>query len=170
MNKKTFLVTGGTGFIGSNICRLLIKKNYKVKVFDNNSRGSIRSIKDLKNKIKFIKGDVRKKELLNRALSNTNAVIHLAYINGTKNFYKEPVKTLDIAVKGILNVLECCINNNIKELYLASSSEVYQTPLKFPAAENERLIIPDVMNPRYSYGGGKILCELVAIHCIQKEN
>ena len=54
MNKKTFLVTGGTGFIGSNICRFLIKKNYKVKVFDNNSRGNIRSIKDLKNKIKFI--------------------------------------------------------------------------------------------------------------------
>ena len=164
MNKKTFLVTGGTGFIGSNICRLLIKKNYKVKVFDNNSRGSIRSIKDLKNKIKFIKGDVRKKELLNRALSNTNAVIHLAYINGTKNFYKEPVKTLDIAVKGILNVLECCINNNIKELYLASSSEVYQTPNKIPTDEQEVLKIPNVFNPRYSYAGGKILTELMGIH------
>ena len=164
MNKKTFLVTGGTGFIGSNICRFLIKKNYKVKVFDNNSRGNIRSIKDLKNKIKFIKGDIRKKELLNRALSNTNAVIHLAYVNGTKNFYKEPVKTLDIAVKGILNVLECCINNNIKELYLASSSEVYQTPNKIPTDEQEVLKIPNVFNPRYSYAGGKILTELMGIH------
>jgi len=49
-NKKTFLVTGGTGFIGSNICKLLIKENYNVKIFDNNSRGSISKIKKIKKK------------------------------------------------------------------------------------------------------------------------
>ena len=124
MKTKTFLVTGGTGFVGSNISRLLIKKKYNVKIFDNNSRGSLSKIKDFKNKVKFIKGDVRDKKALNKALKKTNAVVHLAYINGTKTFYNEPVKILDIAVKGILNVLECCIENNIKELYLASSSEV----------------------------------------------
>ena len=129
-NKKTFLVTGGTGFIGSNICQLLIKKNYKVRVFDNNSRGSIRKINSIKNKIKFIKGDIRNKELLNKAMKNTDAVIHLAYVNGTKYFYSKPVLILDIAVRGILNVIEGCLKNNIKELYLASSSDVYQTPNK----------------------------------------
>ena len=100
-NRKTFLVTGGTGFIGSNICELLVKKNYRVKIFDNNSRGSINKIEKIKKKIKFIKGDIRNKQLLNRALNNTDAVIHLAYVNGTGNFYREPVKVLDIAVKGI---------------------------------------------------------------------
>ena len=163
-NRKTFLVTGGTGFIGSNICELLVNKNYRVKIFDNNSRGNLSKIKKIKKKIKFIKGDIRNKELLNRALKNTDAVIHLAYVNGTGNFYKEPVKILDIAVKGILNVLDGCIKNNIKELYLASSSEVYQTPEEIPTDEEEPLKIPDIYNPRYSYGGGKILTELMGVH------
>ena len=163
-NKKTFLVTGGTGFIGSNICELLVKKNYRVKIFDNNSRGSINKIKKIQKKIKFIKGDIRNKELLNNSLKSTDAVIHLAYVNGTGNFYKEPVKILDIAVKGILNVLDGCIKNNIKELYLASSSEVYQTPEEIPTDEEEPLKIPDIYNPRYSYGGGKILTELMGVH------
>ena len=88
----------------------------------------------------------------------------MAYVQGTKNFYKEPVKILDIAVKGILNVIECCIKNNVKELYLASSSEVYQTPNKIPTDEREPLKIPNIFNPRYSYGGGKILTELMGIH------
>jgi len=163
-NRKTFLVTGGTGFIGSNICELLVKKNYRVKIFDNNSRGSINKIKKIRKKIKFINGDIRNKELLNKSLKNTDAVIHLAYVNGTGNFYKEPVKILDIAVKGILNVLDGCIKNNIKELYLASSSEVYQTPEEIPTDEEEPLKIPDIYNPRYSYGGGKILTELMGVH------
>ena len=163
-NRKTFLVTGGTGFIGSNICQLLVNANHSVKIFDNNSRGSISKIKKIKRKIKFIKGDIRNKESLKRALKNTDAVIHLAYINGTKYFYRNPVLVLDIAIKGILNIIEACIKNRIKELYLASSSEVYQTPLKIPTDEQEPLKIPDIFNPRYSYGGGKILTELMGVH------
>ena len=164
MKKKTFLVTGGTGFIGSNISSLLVNKGHKVKIFDNNSRGSIQKIKNFKKKIKFIKGDIRNKQSLNKALKNTDAVIHLAYVNGTKYFYSKPVLVLDIAIKGILNVIEGCIKNKIKELYLASSSEVYQTPNKIPTDENESLKIPNILNPRYSYGGGKILTELMGIH------
>ena len=164
MKTKTFLVTGGTGFIGSNISKYLLDKKYNVKIFDNNSRGNISKIKKFKDKIKFIKGDIRNKKDLNKALKKTDAVVHLAYINGTKTFYTEPVKILEIAVKGILNVLECCIENNIKELYLASSSEVYQTPNKIPTDERESLKIPDIFNPRYSYGGGKILTELMGVH------
>jgi nucleoside-diphosphate-sugar epimerase len=164
MKKKTFLVTGGTGFIGSNISKLLVNKNYSVKIFDDNSRGSIYNIKNFKKKIKFIKGDIRNKELLNNVLQNTDAVIHLAYVNGTEHFYSKPVQVLDIAVKGILNVIEGCIKNKVKELYLASSSEVYQTPNKIPTDEHESLKIPNIFNPRYSYGGGKILTELMGIH------
>jgi len=164
MKKKTFLVTGGTGFIGSNICRYLLNKNYAVKIYDNNSRGNFNKIKGIKKKIKFYKGDIRNKELLNKALKNTDAVIHLAYVNGTKYFYSKPVLILDIAVKGILNVIESCVKHNVKELYLASSSEVYQTPDKIPTDENETLKIPNIFNPRFSYGGGKILSELMGVH------
>ena len=164
MRKKTFLVTGGTGFIGSNICELLIKKNYNVKIIDNNFRGSISKIKGIKKNIKFIKGDIRDHKALDKALKNTDAVIHLAYVNGTKHFYSKPVLVLDVAVKGILNIIEGCIKYKIKELYLASSSEVYQTPNKVPTDEKESLKIPNIFNPRYSYGGGKILTELMGIH------
>ena len=164
MKKKTFLVTGGTGFIGSNICELLINKNYKVKIFDNNSRGNLNRIKKIRKKIKFIKGDIRSKESLIRASKNTDAVVHLAYINGTKYFYTKPVLILDVAIKGIINIIEACVKNRVKELYLASSSEVYQTPNKIPTDEYEPLKIPNIFNPRYSYGGGKILTELMGIH------
>ena len=164
MKKKTFLVTGGTGFIGSNICKLLLKKNYNVKIFDNNFRGSQSKIVNIKKKVKFIRGDIRNIKSLNKAMKQTDAVIHLAYINGTKYFYTKPVLTLDIAMKGIINVIDLCIKNRIRELYLASSSEVYQTPDKIPTDESEPLRIPDIFNPRYSYGGGKILTELMGIH------
>ena len=154
MKKKVFLVTGGTGFIGSNICKFLLSKGYKVKIFDNNYRGNFKKIKNIKEKIEFIEGDIRNKKLLNKACKNVDAVIHLAYINGTKYFYTKPVLILDIAIKGALNIIEACISNKIKELYLASSSEVYQTPDKIPTDENETLRIPNIYNPRFSYGGG----------------
>ena len=124
MRKKTFLITGGTGFIGSNITRLLITKGHNVKILDNNFRGSLNKIENIKKKVKFIKGDIRDKKILGTALKNVDAVIHLAYVNGTKFFYSKPILVLDIAVKGILNIIEGCIKNKVKELYLASSSEV----------------------------------------------
>ena len=161
MNKK-FLVTGGTGFIGSNISNMLAEKGYKVVVFDNNKRGKINRLKN-KN-IKFIAGDIRDKKDLSKAFKGINAVIHLAYINGTKYFYSEPDLVLDVATKGLINIFDISIKNKIKELYLASSSEVYQNPSKIPTDEKEILKIPDIFNPRYSYGGGKILTELYGIN------
>ena len=161
---KTFLVTGGTGFIGSNICKMLIKEGHKVLIYDNNSRGSLSKISIIKKKIVFIKGDIRDKKKVFQSIKKVNAVIHLAYINGTKYFYTKPDLILDIAVKGIVNILDGCKKYNVKELYLASSSEVYQTPIKVPTDENEMLKIPDIYNSRYSYGGGKIISELMSLH------
>ena len=161
-NKKTFLVTGGTGFIGRNIVNLLLKKNYKILVLDDGSRGVFN--KTINKNIKYIKGDIREKKLLYKCLKKVDAVIHLAYINGTRYFYEKPDVILDVAIKGLINVFDGCKKYKIKELYLASSSEVYQTPLKIPTDENEMLKIPDIYNPRYSYGGGKILTELMGIN------
>ena len=139
-NKKNFLVTGGTGFIGSNICKLLIELGHNVTIFDNNSRGEFKRIKELNKKVKFIKGDIRDQKKFFKSLNNINSIIHLAYINGTKYFYEKPELILDVAVKGLVNIFDGCKKFRIKELYLASSSEVYQTPLKVPTPEEWHLV------------------------------
>lgn len=160
---KNILVTGGTGFIGSAISNYLIEKKYKVTIFDNNSRGKIKNINNLKN-AKFIFGDIKKYKDVEKACKNIDTVIHLAAVNGTKFFYEKPCEVLDVASKGIINIIDCCIKQKIKNLLLASSSEVYHEPYKIPTDENEPIKIPDVYNPRYSYACGKILTEIYGLH------
>jgi UDP-glucose 4-epimerase len=89
---KNILVTGGTGFIGSEITKYLVKKNYKVTVFDNNFRGKKNRLKSIWKKIKFIKGDIRNKKQVYLATKNIYSIIHLAYINGTKFFIQNHTK------------------------------------------------------------------------------
>lgn len=162
--KKKFLVTGGGGFIGQNIVNLLSKKNNSVIIIDNNFRNINQNLKKNKN-IKFYKRDIRKKNKISKLFINVDAVVHLAYINGTEFFYKYPVDVLEVAIKGLMNVLDLCLENKIKELYLASSSEVYHHAKTIPTKENNvELKIPDVRNPRYSYACGKILTEVAGIH------
>ena len=163
-NRKHYLITGGLGFIGSAISNLLIKKGERVTIFDNLSRGKRKRVLLKHPKLNFVNGDIRKMKDVRKSLKNVNVVIHLAYINGTKYFYTKPTEILDVAIKGILNIIDGCKEKRIKELYLASSSEVYQTPSKIPTDENESLKIPNVYNPRYSYGGGKILTELMGVN------
>jgi nucleoside-diphosphate-sugar epimerase len=162
--KKKFLVTGGGGFIGQNIVNLLSKKNNSVIIIDNNFRNISQNLKKNKN-IKFYKRDIREKNKISKLFVNIDAVVHLAYINGTEFFYKYPVDVLEVAIKGLMNVLDLCVENKIKELYLASSSEVYHLAKTIPTKEdNVELKIPDVKNPRYSYACGKILTEVAGIH------
>ena len=166
--KKNVLITGGSGFIGSAITEYIVKNKFNAIVFDNNSRGNLRRLSKIRKKIKFIKGDIRNKKKLLSINGNIDTVIHLAYVNGTKFFYKKPYEILDIAVNGLLNILEFCKKKKVKNFFLASSSEVYQSPIKIPTDEKEMLKIPDIHNPRYSYGGGKIFSELYGIHFAKK--
>jgi len=166
--KNKILVTGGSGFIGSAIVKYLVKKDIDVIVYDNNSRGRVERLNSIKKKIKFIKGDIRDKKKLFSIDENIETVIHLAYVNGTKFFYKKPYEILDIAINGFINILEFSKKKRVKNFYLASSSEVYQNPNRIPTTEKEMLKIPDVHNPRYSYGGGKIISELYGIHFAKK--
>ena len=167
-NKQKILVTGGSGFIGSAITKYLVKKGHNVTVFDNNSRGKLRRLSGVLNKINFKKGDIRNYKKLKSLTGNFDTVIHLAYVNGTKYFYKKPFEILDIGVNGFLNILRFSKERRVNNFYLASSSEVYQNPLKFPTDEKEMLKIPDIHNPRYSYGGGKIFSELYGVHFAKK--
>ena len=71
---------------------------------------------------------------------------------------------LDVGVRGMINVIDACRRHGIGTLLLASSSEVYQTPPQVPTDEAAPLVVPDPLNPRYSYGGGKIISEMMAIN------
>lgn len=161
---KTCLITGGTGFIGSALTRLMLEKGYVVRVIDDNSRGNFRRLSDVIDSLDIRVGDIRDQTLVHSALKGTELVIHLAYINGTSNFYERPRDVLDVATLGIQNILSGMAMHDVSELYLASSSEVYQNPGIFPTPEHVPLIVPDPFNPRYSYGLGKIIQEFLSIH------
>lgn len=164
MSKKRILVTGGSGFIGSALVKRLVRDGHDVHVFDDNSRGRPRRLTDVEKDIRFIAGDIRDADAVDAAIKQVEEVHHLAYVNGTEFFYSAPELVLEVGVKGMINVLDGCKKNGIGTLILASSSEVYQTPPKIPTDESAPLIVPDPMNPRYSYGGGKIISELMAIN------
>lgn len=169
MNSKTYLVTGGTGFIGAGVVKRLVADGHTVRVLDNNSRGAARRLADIEGGYEMVEADIRDAGAVNQATKGVDGVYHLAYINGTEFFYSAPDLVLDVAVKGMTNVLDACRAHGVGELILASSSEVYQTPPTVPTDENVPLVVPDPRNPRYSYGGGKIICELMALHATRND-
>lgn len=164
MASKFYLITGGSGFIGAALAKVLVQKGHKVRILDNQSRGTTRRLSSIKGEYELTEGDVRDQDLVSKAIQGVDAVCHLAFINGTEFFYSMPEQVLDTGVKGMINVIDACIKHNVSELVLASSSEVYQTPPQIPTAEDAPLIIPDVFNPRYSYAAAKIISEVMVIN------
>lgn len=165
---KRYLVTGGTGFIGAAIVRALVRRGNFVRVLDDNSRGALRRLGDLVGRFEMVEGDVRDTEAVTRAARGVDSIIHLAFVNGTRSFYTKPEVVLDVAVRGMLSVIDAGARNGTPELFYASSSEVYQTPPTVPTDETVPCSIPDVLNPRYSYAGGKLMGELMALHWAAK--
>src|SRR3954451_24730162 len=158
------LVTGGSGFIGSALVKALLKGGNGVRVLDDNSRGALRRLADVQKDIEFVAGDIRDAATVEAAVRGVDEVHHLAFVNGTEFFYSAPELVLDVGVKGMVNVIDACRSEGVGSLVLASSSEVYQTPPHVPTDEQAPLSVPDPTNPRYSYGGGKIISELMAIN------
>ncbi|MCH7575744.1 MAG: NAD-dependent epimerase/dehydratase family protein [Candidatus Marinimicrobia bacterium] len=159
-----YLITGGTGFIGSALVKRLVKEDHSVRVFDNHFRGSADRLMNIAGKIDLVEGDIRDGEAVQKACEGMDIVCHLAFINGTELFYTMPDLVLEVGVKGMINVIDGCIKAGVKELLLLSSSEVYATPTVIPTDETVTLSIPDPLNPRYSYAGGKIISELMTIN------
>lgn len=158
------LVTGGSGFLGSALVKKMVAEGWAVRVLDDYSRGHPRRLADVADDIDLIKGDVRDYEAVYRAARGVDVMVHLAYINGTEFFYQKPQMVLEVGVKGALNTLEVAASLGIRRYWTMSSSEVYQCASVIPTPEEVCLVVPDVMNPRYSYGGGKIITELLAVN------
>ncbi len=157
------LVTGGAGFIGAAIIRRLAARGCAVRVLDNFSRGAARRLADLLSSIDCVTADIRDREAVISACKGIDLVIHLASVNGTRHFYEQPVTVLDVAVRGVLNVLDACRLHGVPELFFASSSEVYHSSAT-PTDEAVPLLVPDPRNPRYAYSGGKIISELMVMN------
>jgi nucleoside-diphosphate-sugar epimerase len=164
VSTSKILVTGGSGFIGSGLVKALVQSGAQVRVLDDNSRGRPRRLTEVEKDIEFIGGDIRDAETVTRAAKGMDEVHHLAFVNGTEFFYSQPDLVLDVGVRGMINVIDACRAQRVGNLILASSSEVYQTPPQIPTDESAPLSVPDVLNPRYSYGGGKLISELMAIN------
>jgi nucleoside-diphosphate-sugar epimerase len=157
------LITGGAGFIGAALAHRLVREGHEVTVLDRFSRGKSERLPE---EATTIKGDIRDESLVLCAVRGCDVIWHLAYVQGTQTFYADPKDVIDVALRGIMNVLRACeLQEEKPDLFLVSSSEVYQNPPAgmFPTDETVPLSVPDVTNPRYSYGGGKIASELATL-------
>ena len=158
------IVTGGTGFIGSYLVRRLVNEGWDVGVVDTMVRGDVGRLADVADHVELFSCDVRDEDSLVQAFQGADVVMHLAAINGTENFYKHPELVLDVGIRGALAVVNAGRTAGVPDLIAASSAEVYQTPAKVPTPEAIPLMLPDSLNPRYSYGGSKIATELICFN------
>ena len=151
---RKVLVTGGTGFIGSALVRGLVEAGAHVRSLDNDSRGAASRLGSVRNEVELVTGDIRDPAAVRDAVRGVETVCHLAYINGTEYFYTQPELILEVATKGMMNVLDACVAEGVRDLVLASSSEVYQAPPRIPTDETVPLVVPDVLNPRGTWANG----------------
>ncbi|EKD63216.1 MAG: hypothetical protein ACD_51C00316G0011 [uncultured bacterium] len=150
---QKILITGGAGFVGSHLADRLVKLNYNVIVFDNFSTGKVGNLKNIKNRIKIIKGDIRDAKQADKACKDVDFVLHHAAQIFVPVSIKNPMETLDINAKGTLNILMAAKNNGIKKVILASSSAVYGDLVKMPIDETSPV------RPLSPYGISKAMGE-----------
>lgn len=152
-------VTGGAGFVCSALVSRLVADGHTVAVLDDFSRGNKER---LPAEVQINDGNVCDFFEVFDVFRGCDLVIHGAMVQGTQNFTDNPWKTQNVAVRGTLNVLDACRAHGVRDLMLLSSSEVYQGERdSVPTDESVWLSIPDVLNPRFSYGGGKIAMEML---------
>ena len=176
---KRVIVTGGSGFIGYYLAAHLANDPHtEVTVIDNHARGipdeMFKSLINKKNVI-FLNADMTKKDFYCELNGRYDGIYHLAAINGTKNFYERPYDVLRANIVSLMNMLEWCTPDNCGGFLFSSSSETYagtlnsflnEHPEYIPTKEDIPLAIDNVMNPRWSYGGSKIIGEiLTANYC-----
>lgn len=148
-----YLVTGGAGFIGSNIVEELVRRGKKVRVLDNFITGKRENIAPFLKKIELIKGDIRDKKILNKALKGVDFVLHQAALRSVPKSVEDPLLTNDINIFGTLNLLMAARDAKVKRVVYASSSSVYGDAKKFPQKEI------DPTMPISPYGVSKLAAE-----------
>jgi len=157
MDKETVLITGGAGFIGSNLTRTLLMAGYRVIVLDDLSRSTTDSLRECYNfcpDFLFVKGSVTDFDIVDRLMQNADMVFHLAAQVHWEESIDHPAESFQINTIGTLNVLESlrrnmCRKSPTKLMLYASSSEVYGTAQYVPMDEKHPF------NPQSPYAAGK---------------
>ena len=162
-----FLVTGGAGFIGSNLCEVLLNMGYKVRCLDNLSTGKRDNI-DLfinNNNYEFIKGDIRDLDTCIFACENVDYVLHQAAWGSVPRSIKKPLLYEEINIKGTLNMMEAAKKNEVKKFVYASSSSVYGDEPNLPKKEGleGNLLSPYALTKRVCEEYGKLYSKLYGL-------
>jgi UDP-N-acetylglucosamine/UDP-N-acetylgalactosamine 4-epimerase len=136
-NKNTLLITGGAGFIGSNLCEYFIEKDYVVKCLDNLSTGHFKNIEHLiKNKnFTFIEGDIRDLETCKLAVKDCNYVLHQAALGSVPRSINDPITTNDVNISGFLNMIVAARDEKVNRFIFAASSSTYGDSESMPKIE-----------------------------------
>jgi nucleoside-diphosphate-sugar epimerase len=130
-----YLVTGGAGFIGSNIVEKLIELGKSIRVLDNLSTGSFENLASILSKIEFIEGDIRDLETVQKAMDRVDYVLHQAAIPSVPRSIEAPLNSHDNNITGTLNALIAAQDNHVKRFVYASSSSVYGDTPQLPKKE-----------------------------------
>lgn len=156
-----YLVTGGAGFIGSHLTEQLISRGDQVVILDNLSTGLSENLSTIKNKVEFVQGDILDKALVEKLISNSDYVVHLAAALGVLNIVNKPLESLKSNLQGTEIVLEAA-NKYKKPVLIASTSEVYGKNDKVPLNEEDDRVIGHPLKSRWSYSEAKAIDESLA--------
>lgn len=137
-NQNTILITGGAGFIGSNLCEHFLNLGYKVICLDNFSTGHRHNLKDFVNNphFKLIEGDIRNLEDCNLAVQSVDYVLHQAALGSVPRSINDPITTNDVNVSGFLNMLVASRDAKVKRFVYAASSSTYGDSVGLPKVED----------------------------------
>lgn len=159
LSQYTFLVTGGAGFIGSNIVEYLLKYDpKKVRVLDNFSTGYRSNLEEFSNdpRLEIMEGDIRNLEICRKAMEGIDYVSHQAALGSVPRSINDPITTNEVNVSGFLNVLVAAKDAAVKRMVYASSSSVYGDSPDLPKVEEK------IGNPLSPYAVSKRVNEIYA--------
>jgi len=156
-----YLITGGAGFIGSHLAEKLITRGDEIIVFDDLSTGLVSNLSGIENKIKFEQGNILDNKAVNKLVSESDYVVHLAAALGVLNIVNKPLESLKTNLQGSEVVLEAC-DKNRKPVLVASTSEIYGKNDKVPLNEEDDRIIGHPLKSRWSYSEAKAVDESLA--------